>query len=527
MSEAVKNKPSLKVQSAWLLIAKTVGFALSFLLPLLVVRYLDQTQVGIYRQAFQVVTTMVAILPFGFSASAFYFLSRDKEDQPYIVFNILLFNFVVGAAACALLIFFPQGLGAVFQDKELTHLAPLIGVVIWLWVFAAFLEIVAVANQEPRLATFFIIFSQFTKTLFMVTAVLMFGTVESFIYAAIVQGAVQTLVLLAYLNYKFRGFWRSFDRKILKRHFLYVLPYGLMALLWIVQTDIHNYFVGYRFSAAEFAIYVYGCFQLPLLSVLYESVTSVLIPRMSELQHSDNRREMVEVTVRAMDKLAFFYFPVYVLLLITGYDLITALFTQNYAASVPIFIINITLIPVGILISDPIVRAFPELGRFLLKLRLVMIPMMIAALWFGINYLDLRGIVAIVVVTTLVERLITFARAAKTLGVTRGDAYLLRNIGRTAVASIIAGGSTYVFYIYFREFTPVIGRELIGIFFAAPKESWVNLITGGMTVAGSGVVLFAIYLLVANYLGTISTEEKQSIRNFFVRAKSTELTANS
>ena len=504
------------------MIAKTIGFALSFLLPLLVVRYLDQTQVGIYRQAFQVVTTMVAILPFGFSASAYYFLSRDPKDQPYIVFNILLFNFIVGGAACGSLVLFPGLLGAVFQDTELTKLAPLIGVVVWLWVFAAFLEIVAVANQEPRLATVFIIFAQFTKTLFMVTAVLIVGTVESFIYAAILQGIVQTLVLLLYLNYKFRGFWHSFDLATLKRQFIYVLPYGLMALLWIVQTDIHNYFVGYRFSPAEFAIYVYGCFQLPLLGVLYESVTSVLIPRMSELQHEGNKREMAEVTVRAMDKLAFFYFPIYALLLITGYDLITALFTQNYAASVPIFLINITLIPCGILISDPIVRAFPELGRFLLKLRLVMIPMMIAALWFGINYLDLRGIVAIVVVTTLVERLITFTRAAKTLGVTRRDAYLLRNIARTAVAAIVAGGVTYAFYIYFREFTPAIGRGLLGIFFAAPKESWLNLITGGMTVAGSGVVLFAVYLPVANYLGTITSEEKNSIKKLFIRKRRNE-----
>jgi O-antigen/teichoic acid export membrane protein len=529
MSEQAEiTKPSLKAQSAWLLIAKTAGFALSFLLPLLVVRYLDQTQVGIYRQAFQVVTTMVAILPFGFSASAYYFLSRDKKDQPYIVFNILLFNFVIGGIVCALLAFLPQSLGKVFQDSELTHLAPLIGVVIWLWVFGAFLEIVAVANQEPRLATFFIIFSQFTKTLFMVTAVVMFATVESFVYAAIVQGAVQTVVLLLYLNYKFRGFWHSFDFGILKRQFFYVLPYGLMALLWIVQTDIHNYFVGYRFSAADFAVYVYGCFQLPLLGILYESVTSVMIPRMSALQHEGNKREMIEVTVRAMDKLAFFYFPIYALLLITGYDLITALFTQNYAASVPVFLINITLIPFGILISDPIVRAFPELGRFLLKLRLVIIPLMIAALWLGINYLDLRGIIAIVVVTTLVERLITMTRAAKTLGVKREDGYLLLNMGKTAIATLFAGLITYGFYIYFRELTPSFGRQISGLLFSTPKESLVNLISGGLTVAGCGVVLFAIYLLIANYLGVITTEEKNSIKRLFIRAKGgAELTANS
>jgi len=512
-------KPSLKVQSAWLLVAKTIGFALSFLLPVLVVRYLDQTQVGIYRQAFQVVTTMVALLPFGFSASAYYFLSRDKKERPYIIFNILLFNLVIGAVACGALALFPQMLGKVFQDGELTRLAPLIGVVIWLWVFAAFLETVAVANQEPRLATFFIIFAQFTKTLFMVSAVLFFTSVESFIYAAMLQGIVQTIVLLLYLNYRFRGFWRSFDAGVAKRQFIYVLPYGLTALLWVLQSDIHNYFVGYRFSPAEFAIYVYGCFQLPFLGILYEAVASVMIPRMSALQNENNKREMMEVTVRAMDKLAFFYFPVYALLLITGYELITALFTTNYAASVPVFLINITLIPFGILISDPVVRAYPQLGRFLLKLRLVLIPLMVLALWFGINYLDLRGIIAIVVVTTVAERLITMVRAAQVLEVKKEDSYLLHNIGKTALAAAAAGAVTYVFYLYFRGFAPGVAGQLGGLVFSAPKESLLNLISGGLTVACCGAVLFSIYLIAANYLGIITSEEKKSIKSLFIKAE--------
>jgi hypothetical protein len=41
---------SLREQSAWLLIAKIIGFSLSFMLPLLIVRYLTQEKVGLYRE---------------------------------------------------------------------------------------------------------------------------------------------------------------------------------------------------------------------------------------------------------------------------------------------------------------------------------------------------------------------------------------------------------------------------------------------------------------------------------------------
>jgi O-antigen/teichoic acid export membrane protein len=517
MEETKAATPSLRSQSAWLLIAKTVGFVLSFLLPLLVVRYLDQTQVGIYRQAFQFVTTMVAILPFGFSASAYYYLSRSKEDQPYIIFNILLFNFVIGGLACLSLVVFPQILGNLFHNEELTRLAPLVGAVIWLWVFSAFLEIVAVANQEPRSAMVFIVFAQFTKTIFMVSAVLWFHTVESFIYAAIIQGAVQTTVLMTYLNARFRGFWHSFDPGIFKRQFFYVLPYGLMALLWIAQGDLHTYFVGYRYSPAEFAIYVYGCFELPFLSILYESVASVMIPRISALQMAGNKREIIEVTARAMDKLALFYFPVYVLLLITAYDLITGLFTTAYAGSVPIFLINITLIPFGILPVDSIYRAYQELGNFLLKLRLITIPLMVFALWFGINYFDLRGVVAIVVVTTLVERTITIIRAARLLEVKRSDWGLLTNVGKTAVAVVIAGVIAYGAHLYIRTIAAGVAAFFAGLVFSIPKDSLLNLMSGGLTVALTGAVLFPIYFLIANFFGIITAEEKSSLKKLFLR----------
>ena len=88
------KQKSLKSQSAWILFAKITGFAISFLLPLLIVRFLTQDKVGVYRQAFQVIVNAVAVLPLGFSMSAYYFLNRDEEYRKATILNILLFNFV-------------------------------------------------------------------------------------------------------------------------------------------------------------------------------------------------------------------------------------------------------------------------------------------------------------------------------------------------------------------------------------------------------------------------------------------------
>ena len=111
-----ENKASLKSQSAWLLFAKIIGFFFAFILPLLIVRVLSQEQVGVYRLSFLVIMNAAAILPVGFSMSAYYFLNREKEKRGAAIFNILLFNFAVGGLAFLTLFFFPQLLGSGFSE---------------------------------------------------------------------------------------------------------------------------------------------------------------------------------------------------------------------------------------------------------------------------------------------------------------------------------------------------------------------------------------------------------------------------
>ncbi len=122
------TKQSLREQSAWLLIAKIIGFAFSFMLPLLIVLHLTQDEVGHYREAFQVIMNVVTILPMGVSMSSYYFLSRESASRRGgAILNILLFNFVVGGLACLFLNLFPGALGNIFQSEELMRLAPKIG----------------------------------------------------------------------------------------------------------------------------------------------------------------------------------------------------------------------------------------------------------------------------------------------------------------------------------------------------------------------------------------------------------------
>ena len=506
---------SLKTQSSWLLFAKVAGYFCTLLLPLLIVRYLSLEKVGTYRQIFQLIGNATVILSLGVSMSAYYFLSREPARRPAAIANILLFNFVMGAIAFFTLLFFPQLAGNVFNNPEITRLAPKIGLVVWIWLFSGFLDTAAIANNEAKTATVFIILAQLTKTMLMVGAVVLFTTVEAFLYAAIFQTCLQTVVLLWYLNSRFPKFWRSFDFRFFVEHLAYALPFGLSGLLWILQTDIHTYFVSYRFGEAAFAVYSYGCFELPLIGMISDSVTSVMIPRMNLLHSEGRKREMLELTVRAMQKLSFFYFPLYAFFLITANTFVVTLFTRNYAASIPIFLINITLLPFFIWTIDPIVRSYKELGRFLLIERILIFAALLAALYFGVQHFDLRGMIAIVVVTVITEKIILTAMVVKKLEFKKSDLSLLKGIGKTAVCSIFAGILTFAFYYFSREPLAALGIDLTQKILATEKVSILDFTSGGLVLSVTFTVFSIIYLFAANYAGIIDGDEKEFAKKLF------------
>jgi O-antigen/teichoic acid export membrane protein len=515
MDEIPQKTVSLRSQSAWLFLAKIIGFGFSFTLPLLVVRFLTQEQVGIYQQIFKILVNSVAILPLGFSMSAYYFLSREAKQKPFAVFNILLFNFVMGGIAFLIFCFYPQLIGNIFQSPEITRLLPTLGIVVWFWIFSSFLDTAALANQETKIATVFIVFSQFTKAVLMVAAVIFFAKVEALIYAALIQGIIQTIVLFLYLKSRFPKFWGSFDKNFFLQQAIYAIPFGISGLIWTLQIDIHNYFIGSRFSPSEYAVYAVGCFQLPLISIISESATAVLIPRMSELQLESNKREMIELTARVMQKLAFFYFPLYVFLMITAQTFITTLFTEKFSASIPIFLVNLTLLPFYIWVTDPIARAFKEIGRFLFVFRVIVFAVIVSVLWFAIHNFTMLGMILTVVTISLIELSIVSFVVLKKIGTRFSDVILLKNVGKTAIAAAIAGAITFIVYRNTQGLLPILNEQFSQIF----NQTFSHLLAGISVLMISAIVFGLIYLISSSYLCVISSEEKQFINEKWLTVK--------
>ena len=281
----------------------------------------------------------------------------------------------------------------------------------------------------------------------------------------------------------------------------------------MAQNDIHNYFVGHKFSSADYAIYAYGCFEVPLIAMLSESVTSVLIPRMNKLQLAGDHDEMIRLTARASQKLALFYFPIYVFLMITAKTFIITLFTQEYAASADIFVINITMLPFMVIITDPILRSYKELGRLFLLTRILILTALIAVLYFGLATFSLTMMITVAIGAILIEKFVAETMIIKKLGLGWRHLPLLKNVAKTAVLSVAAGIVTYFVYENIHVDLLNLGERFAESAFSTTKLSILNFVGGGLVLLICGLVYLPIYLLGASLWGVIEEDEKRSVKD--------------
>lgn len=446
--------------------AKTLAFAVGMVVPLLLARSLSQQQFGIYKQVFLILTTANTVLPVGFHMSAFYFLSREPEHRNRFVFHIAAFQAGMAALGALSLSLFPGILDAVFHSPEVTAFRHRIALMVFFWVASSFLESISVANQEARVSALLITASHVSRAALLLPAAVFARTVEALLWAAIAQGLLQTLVLGWYLQSRFPGFWKAWHGPTARRQFSYALPFGLASFCFFVQLDLHNYVVANRFGPELFAVYSVGCFQLPFLSILTEAVSSVMIPRLSELQKQGRHEEIVSLLAAAVRRLALVFFPLYALLLAVGPDFLAFLFSERYRQSWPVFAVNLTLIPLMVLMMDPVLRAFADHRRFTLEVNAAALGLEVVALWILVPPFGMIGAIASVMATYGMARVLSAWKVARLLDVRGRDYRQFRTLAPVAAASLLSGTAAWGVRALLAGSAPVAILLVCGTLFA-------------------------------------------------------------
>ncbi len=155
------------------------------------------------------------------------------------------------------------------------------------------------------------------------------------------------------------------------------MPFGLAGTVVTVLSSVDRFYVSRIFDSEAFAVYSVGCFQLPIVTIVFTSATSVLLGRMAELQKEGKLAEMLALWRSATRKMSLVSIPVTVVFAVLAREFIVGLFTAEYAEATPIFIAFLFLIPRQAVPYGSVTRAF-GLTRYILYACLVALAIAVA-----------------------------------------------------------------------------------------------------------------------------------------------------
>jgi O-antigen/teichoic acid export membrane protein len=439
-----KPEGNLTISAFWLISARLVSFVLTLALPLFLVRQLDQVSFGLYKQLFLLLNMIIAILPFGIPMSAFYFFAQQPEKRASIVANVMAWHAALAAGCAAAFTLFPGLLVWLTSEERARSYSALFGWTLALWLMGYFLETLPILNHETKLSSRVVIVAAISRSALLLLAAVVFRSVGALLAAMILQMGVQAILLVSYLRSRFPGFQSLLDQSLFRAQVRYAASLSVFGFLASVQVDFHQIVVSKRFGAEVFALYAVGCTQIPLISILTDSVGPLLIRRVAELRAEDQGREIGKLLLAAARKLALVFFPLYGLLTVTAYEFIVFLFTDNYRASVPFFLVHIGIIPMAIFLFDPLVRAYPEHLSMNTRVKVTIFALMALSIWLATTRFGPIWGVASMIAALLAERVWLIALWGRILGIQLEDLDSAKDLARifaaAAVAALVTSG---------------------------------------------------------------------------------------
>lgn len=409
-----------------LVLARLVAAGITFVIPLVLARAMALDEYGTYKQLFLIAQTLFYILPFGVTQSLYFFVPRTDHARPWVV-QTLLFTLGTGLLAAGLIYALGEPVASALQNPRLLDYRWELAVYTAGLVAASPLEVLLTSQGRTRHSALMYLLSDGLRAGAMVVPVLLGYGLKGAMTCMAGFGCVRMIAAWLTMALGTRGPW--FERGLGWRQLAYAAPFGAAMLLSIPQQYAHQYAVGAQVTPELFAIYAVGCFQLPLVDLLYSPTSEVLMVQVGQLDREGRLREAIDAFKAASARLAYAFLPMAAFLFVAAPEFIAALFGRKFLGAVPIFRVSVLAVAGSIFPMDGLLRARNE-TRFLFVSYLVKTVVTVPLVYFGVTRLGMLGGILSWAIAELIGKLTLLSRVPRALGFTREDGHLVSRVIR-------------------------------------------------------------------------------------------------
>jgi len=314
-------------------------------------RILTKQDYATLKQTLLVYNSISPLLVLGLTSVPYYFLPKEKENKKSVIINNLTLLFLMALIFSIFLKLDGYKLIAHYFDNP-----NLIDTLKWMIPYPLFvipvgiLSSVLLVQNKTYILTNYQIISNLILVILIVLGIYLTknytGPLIAQIYFPLILFPIAMWLIFKFVPGRFTLPKIEKMIEMLK----YSVPLGIASMMGMLMLQTDKIIVSSMTSTEDFANYINGAIEIPLIGIITGSIASVILVDMVKYIDQGKKLEALVLFKKAALKSATILFPIMIFLLFLSKDFILTLYSDKYIESVLPFTIYLFILPVRIVV---------------------------------------------------------------------------------------------------------------------------------------------------------------------------------
>jgi len=310
--------------------ARLLNQALALLSPLLLVRLLEISEYGRYRQFMATAMFITSLAGFALSANLNYLIARSPERQAVDITNTCLLMLAVSLVSAFVVVVARQWI----VPPEIASAWPLLAIYVFMFLNLEVLVSYWLAHGKSVNVMGYTLAITVWRIATLLAATWWLKDVEMIFVTLVCAEAVKNLWIYLWLRRHGLLVFR-WDSAAMREQVRLAAPLGAGSVLYKLN-DFGKVVVGNQMGPIPLAIYTTAAYQVPLVNIVQGALADVIFPDMVKRSRRDPAHGLL-LWKRAQVLIFAAICPAWLLLTYWAEPLVRLLFTDAYVAAVPYF----------------------------------------------------------------------------------------------------------------------------------------------------------------------------------------------
>ncbi len=354
----ISYQPTIKKQVSVLFLAKLLALIIQFITPIIYVRLFSKETFGEIQQFLFIGNTVGNLLLFGVTSSFYFFLPNALEKKGQLFSQSFLFNAI---QIIIVILILPPIFNYLVPNTD-DEIKIIVFFYICFFIISSGIEDIFIIEKKIKNVFVFIILDSFAKNIIIIIPFLFLQDVKLIFFSITIWFIAKAIFLVLYTHkyYKLSFKIRAWDINYFIQQLNFCLPLGASGIVGTLGDQFDKFIITSHFSIQDFATYSIAKSKIPVVALIFPSVSNVILPEISKCAANKDYQRAKYLWHKMIYNFALVIVPFIIYLEVSADELIRFLFTDKYMDAVNLYRIIVLTLFVQVLSRGVILNAFAQ-----------------------------------------------------------------------------------------------------------------------------------------------------------------------